>query len=78
METVVTPTARFNGQLMAEDCAVKGWTKAELAERAGVSDMTVIRFLRGHSQTGPTAKALADALGEEVGRYLIPRSEVTP
>lgn len=56
---------------MAEDMAAKGWTKLELANRAGVADMTVIRFLRGESQTAPTAKKLAKALGHSVRRYLI-------
>jgi transcriptional regulator with XRE-family HTH domain len=76
METTATPTVRFNGQLMAEDCALKGWTKSELAERAEVSDMTVIRFLRGQNQTGKTAKALAEALGQSPERYLV--SAATP
>lgn len=62
---------RFNRQLLAEDMAIRGWTKSELAARAGVSDMTVIRFLRGERQTGPTAKKLAKALGHSVRRYLV-------
>lgn len=64
----------FNAQLMAEDMTRKGWTKDEFANRAGVSDMTVIRFLRGDSQTAPTAKKLAKALGRSMDRYLIPAS----
>jgi transcriptional regulator with XRE-family HTH domain len=64
----------WNAQLMAEDMAVKGWTKLEFAIRAGVSDMTVIRFLRGEQQTAPTAKKLAKALGRSVERYLIRES----
>jgi transcriptional regulator with XRE-family HTH domain len=62
---------RFHAQLMAEDMALKGWTKLDLATEAGVSDMTVIRFLRGERQTAPTAKKLAAALGRSVKRYLI-------
>lgn len=62
---------RFNRQLMAEDMAVKGWTKLDFAKRARVSDMTVIRFLRGDQQTARTAKKLATALGHSVQRYLI-------
>lgn len=60
---------------MAEDMAIKGWTKLDLAKRADVSDMTVIRFLRGERQTGRTAKKLASALGYSVRRYLIPTTE---
>jgi len=62
---------RFNAQLMAEDLALKGWTKAEFAEHAGVTDMTVIRFLRGERQTAITAKKLAKALGYSTRRYLL-------
>lgn len=54
--------------------AVKGLTKLELANKAGVSDMTVIRFLRGENQTGKTAHKLARALGHSVRRYLISSS----
>ena len=66
-----SPTVRFNRQLMAEDMAVKGWAKLDLARKARVADMTVIRFLRGDQQTARTAKKLAQALGHSVQRYLI-------
>lgn len=62
----------FDAQLMAEDMAVKGLTKRDLAYKAGCSDMTVIRFLRGERQTGKTAARLARALGyTSARRYLI-------
>lgn len=67
---------RFDAQLMAEDMAMKGWTKLDLATKAGVADMTVIRFLRGERQTAPTAKKLARALGHSVRRYLLVASSV--
>jgi transcriptional regulator with XRE-family HTH domain len=70
MATTSAPRVRFNTQLIAEDMAEKGWTKLDLATQARVSDMTVIRFLRGESQTAPTAKKLADALGHPVRRYI--------
>lgn len=60
---------------MAEDAALKGWTKREFAEKAGVTDMTVIRFLRGDVQTAKAAKKLAGALGYSVRRYLISAQE---
>lgn len=75
MSTRTTPTVRYNTQLMAEDMAAKGWSKDDFARRAGVSDMTVIRFLRGDAQTAPTAKKLADALGKGVSRYIVPSEE---
>lgn len=66
---------RFDVQLVAEDMAAKGWSKLELAKRARVADMTVIRFLRGERQTAKTAKKLARALGYETERYLIRASD---
>lgn len=56
---------------MAEDAAVRGWTKVDFARAAGVSDMTVIRFLRGDNQSPPTAARLAEALGYTAERYVI-------
>ena len=72
---VAATPIEFDAQRMAEDMALKGWNKLDLANAAGVSDMTVIRFLRGESQTAPTAKKLARALGYSVRRYLISASE---
>jgi len=66
-----TVAVRFNRQLMAEDAALLGLTKVEWAERAGVSDMTVIRFLRGESQTAKTVTKLCRALKRRPDRYLI-------
>ena len=65
------PIVCFDVQLLAEDMAAKGWNKLDLARVAQVSDMTVIRFLRGERQTAPTAKKLATALGRSVRRYII-------
>lgn len=61
----------FNTRLMAEDMVRKGWHKLDLAKRARVADMTVIRFLRGERQTAKTAKKLAKALGHDVDRYMV-------
>lgn len=55
---------------MVEDLTAKGWLPTDLAKRAAVSDMTVSRFLRGHTQTARTAKKLAKALGHSVRRYI--------
>lgn len=65
------PVIRFDAQLMAEDMAIKGWSKLDLAKAAGVADMTVIRFLRSERQTAKSARKLAKALGFSVRRYLI-------
>lgn len=69
---IAPPLVTYNVQLLAEDMAAKGWTKSDLANKAAVADMTVIRFLRGESQTAPTAKKLAKALGRSVRRYIVP------
>ena len=69
------PTVTYNTQRMVEDMAIKGWTKLDLAKRARVADMTVIRFLRGDQQTAPTAKKLAKALGYSVRRYIVTSPE---
>jgi hypothetical protein len=74
MSITAKPVVRFNTQLMAEDAAERGLSKDAWAQRAMVSDMTVIRFLRGEYQTPMTAKKLATALRHPVSRYLI-RSE---
>jgi transcriptional regulator with XRE-family HTH domain len=65
------PTIAFDTQLMAEDMVRKGWHKLDLAKRARVADMTVIRFLRGERQTAKTAKKLARALGHDIDRYMV-------
>jgi len=70
MATAAT-AMQFDAQRMAEDMALRGWSKVDLADEADVSDMTVIRFLRGERQTARTAKKLAGALGYSVRRYLI-------
>ncbi len=72
--TTALPIA-FDAQLLAEDMALRGWNKKMLAARAGVSDMTVIRFLRGQQQTAVTAKKLAGAFGYSVRRYMISSRE---
>jgi transcriptional regulator with XRE-family HTH domain len=74
-ETNAAARIRFDAQRMAEDMALRGWSKSDLAARAKVSDMTVIRFLRGERQTARAAKKLSAALGRSVRRYLISSRE---
>lgn len=57
------------GQL-ENDMTQRGWLAVDLARKAGVSHMTVGRFLSGERQTPRTLKKLADALGYDVLRYL--------
>jgi DNA-binding LacI/PurR family transcriptional regulator len=55
--------------------ATRGWIVRDLARAAGVSDMTVSRFLSGEIQTARTAKKFADSLGFTVRRYLVRSTE---
>lgn len=64
---------RFDVAKMREDLAERGWLPTDLARAAGVSDMTVSRFLRGERTNPRTADALAKALGRSIRRYLIRR-----
>jgi transcriptional regulator with XRE-family HTH domain len=50
--------------------AAKGWLPIDLARRAGISHMTVARFLSGTHQTARMAKRIARALGHDVPRYI--------
>jgi transcriptional regulator with XRE-family HTH domain len=67
---------RYNVSLLSDDMALRGWMAVDLARRAGVSHMTVHRFLTGERQTPRTAKKLAEALNRRVSRYLIPAEQV--
>lgn len=67
-------TVLFNTSLMEEDMAAKGWSRAEFARRARVSEMRVSRFFRGDYQTNETAGILARALGRNPRRYIVSRS----
>lgn len=51
--------------------ALRGWNNEALARAAGVSGMTVTRFLRGEAQTAKTAEKIARALGYTVRRYFV-------
>lgn len=65
----------YNVALIKNDLAAKGWLPTDLARRAGVSDMTVSRFLSGERRTARTAKKISKALGRSIHRYLIPARE---
>lgn len=52
------------------DRVERGWSKDRLAEIAGVSDMTIVRFLRGRPVKPSTLRRIADALGHSIRRYL--------
>jgi transcriptional regulator with XRE-family HTH domain len=70
-----TAAGRYNVALMRDDQDRRGLNAVAFARRARVSHMTVLRFLNGQHQTAKTAKKLARALGHDVDRYLIERTE---
>lgn len=75
MATLPQPVIEFDRQLMAEDAASKGFTKLRWAQKAKVSDMSVIRFLRGESVTPALVAKLAKPLNHPVERYLVRKSK---
>lgn len=62
---------QFDVAKMRGDMAEKAWLPTDLARAAGVSDMTVSRFLNGERRNPRTAQKLAKALGRRIRRYLI-------
>ncbi len=70
MGTVNRPKATYDTSKMVSDMALKGWMPTDLARAAGVSDMSVSRFLKGETQTERMAERLARALGYGPRRYL--------
>lgn len=47
-----------------------GWSFSDLAGEAGLSVQTVSRILGGESKSPKSAKAIAEALGHTLKRYL--------
>jgi transcriptional regulator with XRE-family HTH domain len=56
---------------MRADMARRGWEDKDLAFHAGVSKMTVSRFLRRERQTVKTAARLSEALRRSPAYYLL-------
>lgn len=65
-----TAGLRFDIARLQDDMTARGWLPIDLARAAGVSHMTVSRFLSGERRTVRTAKKLADAFGKSVRRYV--------
>ena len=61
---------RFDVNAIRSDMDARGWMPTHLAKAAGISDMTLSRFLHGRIQTAKTASKIAQALGRPVRRYL--------
>jgi hypothetical protein len=74
MTTHQEPVVEFNRQLMAEDAAAKGFTKLIWSQKAKVSDMSVIRFLRGERVKADTVAKLVKPLKQPVERYIVRKS----
>lgn len=70
-----TPVSAYDTALIHADMTAKGWLPIDLARAAGVSHMSVGRFLRRERQTARMAKKLAEALGRSVRRYIVATSQ---
>jgi len=70
-------TRRYNVTKLFDEQARRGWTDTRLAAIASLSPATVGRVRLGHTQRVSTVKALADALGVEIGE-LVDAAEARP
>lgn len=61
----------YDTDRLMQDMARKGWELKDLASAAGVSHMTISRFLRDECQTVKTAKRISLAMGRAPGYYLV-------
>lgn len=69
-----TPSA-YDLDKLKGDLRERGWLPTDLAKAAGLSDMTVSRFLSGARQNPRTALRLAEALGHKTTRRYLLSSE---
>lgn len=67
---------RYVIDLIREDMAERGWRPVDLAKAARLTEQRISLFLRGLVQTAPTAKAIADAMGHSVRRYIAAAADV--
>lgn len=59
------------GALVAAQRKRKGWTQQRLAERAGVTQVTIARLERGDCDPRlSTVQGIADALGHDTSSFL--------
>jgi len=64
------PRLYDTGKLLAAQ-ARRGWTNDRLAELADVHPATVGRLMKGETQRKATVKAVADALGLDLGDLVV-------
>ena len=69
MDTARRPKPRFNVERLVADMTLRGWNSSDLARAAGVSAMSVSRFLNGEARSAKMADRLARALGYSIRRY---------
>lgn len=60
---------KFDAEAIQRDMALKGWMATDLARAAGLSKMTISKFLKGELQTAKSAGKIARALGYSIRRY---------
>lgn len=63
------PRARYSVERIEADMSDRKWNDSDLARAAGVSVMTISRFMRGETQTKKVAGKIADAFGYSIRRY---------
>ena len=68
---LTTEAVTWDVQRLVEDVCEQGLSTVALARKAGLSYMTVNRFLKGRTRTPRTVSKLAKALGYTSKRYLI-------
>ena len=75
MHNVSGPT--YDVGLIQDDMAARGWLPVDLARAAGISHMTVARFLTGERRTARMAKKIAKAFGYSTARRYVVSSRDT-
>lgn len=67
---------RFDGRKVTFDMASQGMDVADLARKSKLSGRTVYRFINNEVQSLRAAKAISQALGYSLKRYLMPIAEL--
>jgi len=62
------PWRMNTARMTIEILAIKGWTQAKVAQRLGVSQATVSRWIKGQDPEGPTRDQLRDLHAELLGK----------
>ena len=69
---------QFNGALILEDAAARGWNSYKLSRVLNVQPSTVARFVDGETRSVTLAGRIAQELGHPVSRYVLPADAPLP